>query len=84
MEGMLKSVGQHGFRLTVQQWREVGHELNVCLEEHRITAEQYLAAMTQIKALTTPERAAPAANSQAERSRRTGGSRPASGQSWGR
>ena len=54
MEGKLRAAVQHGFRLTAEQWREVEHELNVCLQEHRITAEQYLAALTEIKVLMKP------------------------------
>jgi len=51
MEGTLITAVQHGFRLTAQQWHDVEEELNLCLKEHRITTEQYLAAMTEIKVL---------------------------------
>jgi hypothetical protein len=51
MDGKLNAAVQRGFRLTAQQWQEVEQELNLCLKEHRITAEQYLAAMSEIKAL---------------------------------
>jgi hypothetical protein len=51
MEGTLKGAVQVGFHLTAQEWQHVERELNRCLEEHRITAAQYLAAMTEIKAL---------------------------------
>jgi len=51
MVGTLITAVQHGFRLTAQQWHDVEEELNLCLKEHRITTEQYLAAMTEIKVL---------------------------------
>lgn len=51
MEGKLNAAVQHGFHLTAEQWSEVEQELNLCLKEHRITTEQYLAAMTEIKVL---------------------------------
>jgi hypothetical protein len=51
MEGKLKMAVEHGFRLTAQQWQEVEQELNFCLREHRITAAQYLAAISELKVL---------------------------------
>jgi hypothetical protein len=77
MEGKLNAAAHQGFRLTVQQWHEVEHELNLCLKEHRISAEQYLAAMTQIKTLTDAETPAPQPTRRRVK-RRTENSRPAS------
>jgi hypothetical protein len=50
-----RAAAQPEFLLTAQQWREVERELNRCLDEHRITAAQYLAAITEIKALRKPQ-----------------------------
>jgi hypothetical protein len=54
MEGKLNAAVQQRLRLTTEQWRDVERELNVCLKEHRITAAEYLAAMTELKALRKP------------------------------
>jgi hypothetical protein len=57
MEGKQRAAAQPEFLLTARQWRDVERELNRCLEEHRITAAQYLAAMTEMKALRKPRAA---------------------------
>jgi hypothetical protein len=54
MDGNLNAAAQREFRLTAEQWQDVERELNTCLKENRITALQYLAAMTEIKELRTP------------------------------
>jgi hypothetical protein len=54
MEGKLNAAAQGELRLTAEQWQDVERELNNCLKEHRITAAQYLAAMTEIKELRAP------------------------------